>query len=109
MNRFDNIATADLAAREQEARRELAEFQAAVRERLIAEAGIREGRIYRVTAGRFAGRRFKAMGSYAGIPDARGHEPFYVWAWGWVDAPGGGWGIRYRNIRVEWLEPEELP
>ncbi|RWX72511.1 hypothetical protein [Mesorhizobium sp. M2A.F.Ca.ET.039.01.1.1] len=108
-DRFDNIPTADLLAREREARREAEALKEAVRDRLKAECTIEVGAIYRVTAGRFAGRRLWVEGIGAGIPDVMRRGEFEVFAWGRLNgksAAGDGWTIKRQNVNVQRLVKE---
>jgi hypothetical protein len=116
-NRFDNISTDDLLARELETRAELRELQDAVRARLIAEAKerIEIGKVYRVVRlsddrwqPRLEGRLILVEGINAGIMDALHHGPYRTWAWGRLNGKsdaGDGWTIKRQNVGVERLEP----
>lgn len=107
-DRFNNISTADIAAREAEVRAEAYDLGCALRARLIAEAGIEIGAVYRVISGRFEGRRLLVEGVNAGIEgiDLRGRNEWSVFAWGRLDgksAAGDGWTIRRQNVGIERL------
>ncbi|WP_099863867.1 hypothetical protein [Pararhizobium haloflavum] len=108
--RFDNISTADLIAREAETRAEAYDLLCALRERLVAEAKakIEIGSVYRVSHGRFAGRKLLVKGIGAGVAglDLRGRNPWVVFAWGRLNgksAAGDGWTIRPQNVGVDRL------
>lgn len=103
-NRFDNIPTADLLAREMEDRKVLRELQDAVRERLKADAGIEIGAIYRIVRGRFKGRRMLALYVVPQIPDVMKREPYETTVGGRLNgksAAGDGWTIRTQRVRIE--------
>lgn len=115
-DRFDNLSTADLAAREAEARADAYDLRTALRDRLVAECTIEKGAIYRVASGRFAGRLLKVEGINAGVEgtDFRGRNPWITFAWGRMNgksAAGDGWTIKRQQVRVERLEryTGELP
>lgn len=103
-NRFDNIPTADLLAREMDDRKALRELQAAVKERLTAEAGIEIGAVYKIVAGRFEGRRMLALYVVPGIPDALQRWPYETLVEGRLNgksAAGDGWTIKTQRTRIE--------
>lgn len=112
MNRFDNIATAELLAREIQERADLELLQQAIRARLIAESGIVVGRVYRVADdGRhLAGRRIWVEGVNAGMRGPIRREEFYCFAWGRMNgksSAGDGWTIKRQNVTASRLTLEE--
>jgi hypothetical protein len=114
MDRFDNIATADLVAREAEARSEAYELRTALRDRLVLEASklIKIGEVYRVTHGRLAGRLMRVEGINAGISgtDFRGKNPWIVYAWGRMNgksSAGDGWTIKRQQVSIDRLTTTE--
>ena len=107
-DRFDNLATADLLAREHEVRAELEELRAAIKRRLIAESGIIIGRVYRVADDErsLAGRLIWVEGVNAGLRGPIRSEEFYCFAWGRMNgrsAAGDGWTIKRQNVTASRL------
>jgi len=103
-DRFDNISTADLLAREMDDRKALRELQDAIRDRLKAEAGIEIGAVYKIVSGRFKGRRMLALYVVPQIPDAMKREPYETIVEGRLNgksAAGDGWTIRTQRTRIE--------
>lgn len=115
-DRFGNVPTADLLAREREARAELECLRHAVRARLIADSGITPGKVYRVASAgarweqRLDGRLMLVEGVNAGMRGIPGKEEFYCFAWGRMNgrsAAGDGWTIKRQNVAVDRLVPVE--